>query len=71
MSDLSPSPLLVDVKQLAQMLNVSPATLWRMRAAGQLPQPVHLGRLARWRMADIQKWLDSGCPLCGNGPRRK
>jgi predicted DNA-binding transcriptional regulator AlpA len=39
-------------------LDVSIRTLWRLLAAGQLPQPVRLNRkLVRFRKADIVAWL--------------
>jgi predicted DNA-binding transcriptional regulator AlpA len=47
---------------LARLLDVSTRTLWRMRSAGQLPQPVRLGGAVRWRLDEIKKWIGEGCP---------
>ncbi len=49
----------LSAKQLAARLSVSVRTIWRLTAAGRLPQPVRLGRrMARWREADVQRVLD-------------
>jgi excisionase family DNA binding protein len=53
------TPCLVDVKDAAQMLAVSDRTIWRLVEIGQLPAPVHLGRSARWPVADLLSYVDS------------
>jgi prophage regulatory protein len=55
-------PLLITAAQLAQRLQVSTRTLWRMRSAGRLPGPVRVGGIVRWRLEEIQKWIAEGCP---------
>ena len=56
-------PLLIDARDLARLLTVSPATIWRMRAAGRLPAPIRLtGSTLRWRRSEVLAWLDAGCP---------
>ncbi len=55
--------LMVEVKEFARLIDVSPATLWRMRSASKLPPAVKLSAgCVRWRRADIQRWVDLGCP---------
>ena len=54
------SPLMT-VNQLAELLQVSTRTIWRMRSSGQLPSPVHVGGNVRWRSVDLENWLASGC----------
>jgi excisionase family DNA binding protein len=65
--DLQPSvpsePLLITAAELARMLQVSTRTLWRLRSAGQLPQPVQFGGSVRWRLEEVQKWIAEGCPF--------
>lgn len=56
-------PLLLTAAELARLLNVSTRTLWRLRSAGQLPQPVRFGGAVRWRLDDVRKWIAEGCPL--------
>lgn len=62
--DLEPdtTSLLLTASRLAAILSVSVRTLWRLRAAGKLPKPVHLGGSLRWRAEEVQAWIDAGCP---------
>lgn len=55
-------PILVDANDAAAMLGVSRAHFYRMRAAGQVPLPVRLGKAVRWRVEELQEWVDAGCP---------
>jgi excisionase family DNA binding protein len=55
-------PLLVDARELARLLDVSVATIWRLKAAGQLPRPVKLGSSTRWRRDEVENWIRAGCP---------
>ena len=59
---MTPEPLLVDVGEAAALLAVSVPTLRRMISAGRTPQPVRLGRLLRFRRADLLQWIADGCP---------
>lgn len=54
--------LLVSAEKLAQLLDISIRTLWRLRAAGKLPAPVRLGGSVRWRVDEVQAWVGQGCP---------
>lgn len=56
-----PSPILLSVIQLADLLQLSTRTIWRMRSASQLPKPLQLGGSVRWRREDIEKWIADGC----------
>ena len=55
-------PQLLNAKEFAAMLHVSQRHLWRLKAAGKLPKPVKVGECVRWLLADIETWLDLGCP---------
>jgi predicted DNA-binding transcriptional regulator AlpA len=57
------TPLLIRAEDVARMMGVSERTLWRLLSAGKVPQPVHIGRSTRWRLAEIREWIDGGCPL--------
>jgi predicted DNA-binding transcriptional regulator AlpA len=51
---------LLTSRQVAAMLAISSATLWRMTSDGRLPRPIHIGPYTlRWRRATIMHWLDS------------
>lgn len=42
-------------------LPFSPATLWRLLAAGKFPSPIRMasGRITAWRVGDVRVWLAS------------
>ena len=54
--------MLVSAEKLAELLDISIRTLWRLRAAGKLPVPVRLGGSVRWRVHEISDWIEKGCP---------
>jgi excisionase family DNA binding protein len=55
-----PPALLVDPKEAARLLAVSPRTLWAMTFEKQPPLPhVRCGRLVRYAMADLLRWIES------------
>lgn len=49
---------LLDRAALAKLLGVSLKTLDKLRANGDFVRPIALGVLLRWRLADVQEWLD-------------
>jgi len=49
----SEPPLLISAATVAQMLNRSVRTVWRLASAGEIPAPVKLGGLTQWRRDDI------------------
>ncbi len=51
-------PVLMDVKQVASLLKVCEATVYRWRRDGDFPPPLKLGSSNRWRLSDIEDWLD-------------
>lgn len=53
---------LITVKQLAKMLATSVRSVWRYRSSGRLPKPVIVGSSVRWRMSDIQLWIEWDLP---------
>lgn len=55
-------PLLITALELARLMRVSTRTLWRLRSAGELPEPVRFGGAVRWRFDEIRKWIADGCP---------
>ena len=53
---------LIDVQEFAQLLSVSTRTIWRMLSHGKLVAPVRIGGSVRWRLADVERWIEDGCP---------
>ena len=44
---------------VADVLGCHPRTVRRMELDGELPEPVAVGRLRRWRRSDIEGWLEA------------
>ncbi len=57
--------------ETAKLLGVSTRHIWKLHAAGQLPQPVRLGRSVRWRRKELLAWLEAGCPARDVWERRR
>jgi len=62
----STEPKLITVRELSGLLGMSKRTIWRLLSAGQVPQPVRIGRSTRWRLDEVRRWIDSGCPTANN-----
>lgn len=43
----------LSVGEVAEMLGVSSRHVWKLTAMGKLPQPIRLGRSARWLRDDL------------------
>lgn len=56
-----PAQALLDVRAVARLLDCSPRHVYRLADAGQMPPPVRLGALVRWRRQDLDAWLTAGC----------
>jgi len=56
------SPLAVDIRGLAVLLDCSERHVRAMNAAGRLPGALRLGRRRVWAIATIEAWLDAGAP---------
>jgi len=60
------TPELLTAPQAAELLSVGQRTLTRWSAEGRAPQPVKIvpGRrgTSRYRRADLEAWVSSGCP---------
>jgi len=51
-----------DVNVVAVKLNLSAKTVRRMADAGKMPGVIRLGRLLRFDLDLIDRWIDQGCP---------
>lgn len=47
--------------QVARMLKVSRATVFRLLASGRLPRGRKLNRCRRWSRREIEAWMAKGC----------
>lgn len=57
-----PTMLLISARQAADMCGKSLRTWRTWDAAGWIPRPVRIGRSTLWRIDELQKWVDAGCP---------
>lgn len=62
MAPESVAPLLLDVGQVALLLEVSTKTVRRLADSGRMPTARRLGRLLRWSRAELEEWIERGCP---------
>ena len=53
---------LMTKEQLADLLGVTVRTVYRKWQAGEIPQPVKIGKLVRWTSPSILEWIENGCP---------
>jgi excisionase family DNA binding protein len=58
---------LLDVRSVAGLLGCSTRHVFRLADTGKLPAPIRIGRLVRWRRADLDTWLAS-CPTRRDEP---
>lgn len=56
-------PALISATELAELLQVSTRTLWRLRSAGKLIKPIKIGGSTRWRLDEVENWIAEGCPI--------
>lgn len=53
---------LLDVRQLATRLRLSPRQIWKLNSSGKIPAPVRIARSVRWDADTIASWVRAGCP---------
>lgn len=60
---MNDSALLIDAKEVAQLLGIGRSLFYEMHSSGRLgPLPIRLGRAVRWQRSEIQAWVNAGCP---------
>ena len=59
---LGTAPIMMTADEIATCLGISTRTVWRLKAKGDLPKSVKIGRAVRWRKTDILAWIEQGCP---------
>lgn len=55
-------PELVGLPDVCAMLGIGRTMLFDLVREGRIPPPVKVGRLNRWRRAEIRDWTHAGCP---------
>jgi predicted DNA-binding transcriptional regulator AlpA len=65
-ADTRPEPAaLLDADETSAFCGWSRRTTYRLSDAGRMPAPVRVGRMTRWRRAELEDWIARGCPDCG------
>lgn len=54
--------LAVSAEEVAKLLGISRAHVWRLHSSGRIPRPVRLGRAVRWNRKNLEAWLEAGGP---------
>jgi predicted DNA-binding transcriptional regulator AlpA len=58
--DALPSDAFIDADAVAAVLSCCARHVHRMAAVGQLPKPLRVGQLTRWRVGTLRAWLRRG-----------
>jgi excisionase family DNA binding protein len=61
-------PELLRSREVARRLDISVRTVWRWTARGELPAPIRMGRVTRWRRIDVEEYLVVRRRLLPNRP---
>lgn len=49
---------LLDINQVAYLFNLTPEAIYNRRHRNQFAPAIKIGKLLRWRLSDIEKWLN-------------
>lgn len=60
--------LLLPAISAARMLSMGESTFWQYVKAGKLPQPIKIGGMTRWRVADLREWVAQAPTISTVGP---
>jgi len=55
-------PFLVDTAGAARLLCLAPSTVYAMFKDGKIPKPVRIGSKLLWRVDELRRWVEAGCP---------
>jgi len=50
---------LLKVEQVADVLNISERSVWRLASTGEIPAPISIGRSRRWHRRTIEAFIDA------------
>jgi predicted DNA-binding transcriptional regulator AlpA len=56
------APALLNAKRAASLVGVSMRTWWRLNSAAKIPAAVRVGHSKRWRVQELEEWIEAGCP---------
>jgi excisionase family DNA binding protein len=56
-------PILVDSREAARLLSISPRKLWDLTSHGEIPS-LKFGRCVRYRVSDLNDWAAAQVTAC-------
>jgi len=59
---LGMEPLMLDAKAVGALLGCSATHVRRRDDLGEIPTPLKIGKLVRWRREELEAWIRAGCP---------
>lgn len=62
--------LLITAAEAAHMLSMGKSTFWREVSNKNVPAPVKIGSLTRWRVADLQRFTESDLLATGDDAKQ-
>ncbi len=54
---------LISAKELSKLLSTSVRSIWRYRSSCCLPKPVKISGAIRWKIIDIELFLECNCDM--------
>ncbi len=54
---------LMPISEVATTLHVSSRSIHKWLSAGRFPKPLRLGRVLRWRVSDVRRFMDCDCNM--------
>ncbi|TVQ53327.1 MAG: DNA-binding protein [Phycisphaerales bacterium] len=58
---------LLSDRQVCRLLGIGRRTVWTWSRTGDLPAPVQLGRLQRWRLSDLERHIQRQAEKSSHG----
>ena len=59
---MAESPLLLGAAAVGRLLGVSLRQVWSLHQIGSIPLPLKLRGRTLWSRAEIERWIEAGCP---------
>lgn len=62
-SQIKCSAELISAAEVGELLGVSARTVWRMLSTDELPSPIKIGGLTKWRRSEVEAMMDMKEPV--------
>ncbi|MGF1575009.1 MAG: helix-turn-helix transcriptional regulator [Cyanophyceae cyanobacterium] len=54
---------LLTIKEVCVVLGISRSSVYNLLNSGKLLQPLHINKSTRWRLSDIQHFIEAGATV--------